>query len=81
MRLKIVNEDIEKAAKNFKSSDQGVEAVINMEKNIKSNKCNILWLAYKQDQIFEKSKMNESFIDMVTAFEITKIRHLKYLNL
>ena len=52
-----------------------------MEKIIKSNKCNILWLSYKQDQIFEKSKMNESFIDLITAFEISKIRHLTYLNL
>ena len=65
----IVNEDIEKTAKSVKSPE---EAVINMEKLIKSNKCNTLWIPYQQRQIFEKFKTNKSFIDMVKEFEISK---------
>ena len=34
--------------------------------------CNILWLAYQQGQIFEISRINENFIDMVNKFEISK---------
>ena len=48
-----------KTAKNVKSSEKAVEAVKNMVKIIKSNKCNILWLAYQQGKIFEKFKINE----------------------
>ena len=47
MGEEIVNEDIEKKAKSVKSPEEAVEAVNNMEKVIKSNKCNILWLAYQ----------------------------------
>ena len=68
----IVNKDIEKTAKSVKNSEEAVEAVNNMEKIIKSSKCNILWLAYQQDQIFEKFKMNEIVIDMVKELEISK---------
>ena len=49
------------------------EAVVhNMEKVIESNKCNIWWLAYQQDQIFEKFKVNENFIDTVKELGISK---------
>ena len=52
-------EDIEKTAESVKSLEEAVEVVNNMEKIIKSNKCNILaYLAYQQDQIFEKCKVN-----------------------
>ena len=65
----MVNEDIKKTGKNVKSSE---EAVNEMEKIIKSNKCNILWLAYQQGQIFERFKMNDNFIDMAKKFWISK---------
>ena len=68
----IVNEDIEKTTKSVKSPDEAVEAVNNMEKIIKSNKSNILWLAYQQGKIFEKFKVNENFIDMVKELGISK---------
>ena len=68
----IVNEDIERTAKSVKSSEEAVEAVNNMEKIIKSEKCNTLWLAYQQGQIFEKFKMNDNFIDMVKKIGISK---------
>ena len=61
----IVKEDIKKTAKNVESSKETAEAVNNMEEVIKSNKCNILLLVHQQDQIFEKLKMNDNFIDMV----------------
>ena len=43
-----------KQQKSVKSSEEAVETVNDMEKCIKSKKCNILWLAYQQGQIFEK---------------------------
>ena len=43
-----------------------------MEKIINSKKCNILWLAYQQGQIFEKFEMNDNFINMVKKFGIGK---------
>ena len=72
MGEEIVNEDIEKKAKSVKSPEEAVEAVNNMEKVIKSNKCNILWFAYQQDQIFQKFKMNDNFINMVKELNISK---------
>ena len=72
MGEEIVNEDIEKKAKSVKSPEEAVEAVNNMEKVIKSDKCNILWLAYQQDQISQKFKMNDNFIKMVKEFNISK---------
>ena len=68
----IVNEDIEKTAKSVKSSEEAVEVVHDMEKIIKRKKCNILWLAYQQGQIFEKFKMNDNFIDMVKKLVLGK---------
>ena len=56
---------IEKIANSVKNPQEAVEVVNNMEKVIKSNKCNILWLAYQGSQIFKKFKVNENFIDMV----------------
>ena len=49
-----------------------VEAINNMEKVIKSNKCNILLLAYLQDQILEKFKMNHNFASTVKEFGNSK---------
>ena len=71
----LVNEDIEKTAKNVKSSEEAVEAVNEMEKIIKCYKCNILWLAYQLDQIFERLKKNDIFINMVEKFRTSKIHH------
>ena len=54
-----------KTVKSVKSPKEAVEVVKNMEKVIKSNKCNTLWLAYQQGQIFQKFKVNENFIAMI----------------
>ena len=61
-----------KTTKSVKSPGEAVEAVNNIEKIIRSSKCNILWLAYQQGQIFEKFKVNENFIDMVKEVGISK---------
>ena len=69
----IVNEDFEKKSNSIKSPDEAVEDVVkNMEKIIRSNKSNILWLAYQKGQIFEKFKVNENFIDMIKKLDISK---------
>ena len=65
MMEEIVNEDFKKKLNSIKSPDEAADAVNNIEKNIRSKKSNILWLAYQQNQIFEKFKENESFIDIV----------------
>ena len=72
MGEEIINEDIEKTAKSVKSPEKAVEAVNNMEKFIKCKKCNILWLAYQQGQIFEKFKINDNFINTVKESGISK---------
>ena len=79
---KIVNEDIEKTAKSVKSPEDAVEAVNKMEKIIKSNKCNILWLACQQGQIFEKVKINDNFIDIVISKStiLFKVSIVKFVN-
>ena len=58
--------------KSVKSPKEAIEALNNMKKVIKSNKYNILWLAYQKSQIFEKFKMNDNFINMVKEFNISK---------
>ena len=51
-----------------------------MEKIIKSKTCNILWLAYKQSQVFEKFKVDDNFIDTVKKIGIIKISIVKFVN-
>ena len=58
MTEEIVNENFVKTSNNIKSLDEAVEAVINMEKIMRSKKPNILWVAYQQDHLFEKFKAN-----------------------
>lgn len=81
---KTPNQDIENKAKYDKSSEEVVEVVKEMESIIRNNKGSILWLAYQQGQIFEKSKLNEKFIKMVNLFGISKftikISIAKFLN-
>ena len=69
---KLVNEVIDKTAKNVKSSEEAVEVINEIKEIIKINKCNILWLAYQQGQIFERFKMNDNFIKMVKEIGISK---------
>ena len=63
MIKEIVNEDIGKTAKSVGNPEEAVEVVSNIEKVIKSNKYDILWLAYQQGQIFEILAVDEIFIN------------------
>ena len=55
-------------------------------RNTKSNKCNILWLAYKQGQIFERFKLNKKFVNMVNKLGLVnplwffEILIVKFMN-
>ena len=57
-----------------------------MDKIIKSNKCNILWLAYQHGKIFKKFKANDIFINLVNQFGIIEstmvfqIAIMRFLN-
>ena len=62
---------LKKQQKVLKAKRKPIEAVKNMETIIKSNKGNMLRLA-QQEQIFEKFKTNENFIDMIKEFGISK---------
>ena len=56
MIQKIVNEDIKKHQAVEKAQIKHQKQLIIWKKNIRAKKSNILWLAYKQGQIFENSK-------------------------
>ena len=73
MMEKVINEDFEKASNSIKNPDDVVNVIDNTEKNIRSKKSNILWLAYQQGQIFEKfTKQMKIFIDMIKKRSISK---------
>ena len=72
MTDEIANQDIENTAKRAKSSEEAMEVVKEIEKIIRSNKCNILWVAYQQGRIFEIFKLNDNFINVVNIFRISK---------
>ena len=63
---------MKKNIKQYKSPDEAVDVVNNVEKIIRSKKSNMSWLAYQQRQIFEKFKANENFIDMIKKLGISK---------
>ena len=50
------NEDIEKTAKNVKSSEEAAEVINKLDKIFKSSNCSSLWLACQQSKIFEKNQ-------------------------
>ena len=57
----IANQDIENTAKIVKSSMELMEFIKEKEK--------LLQFAYKQGQIFERSKLNYNFINIVNQFD------------
>ena len=65
---------ISKIAKSVKTSGEAAETVNSMDEIVESKKCNIWWLAYQQDQIFEKFKMNDKFIHIL--FKIHTIQNI-----
>ena len=73
MSDEIANQDIENTAKNVKRSQEAMEVVKEMEKNIRSSKYKISWLAQQKVQIFERFKLNDNFVNMVNQFGICDI--------
>ena len=68
----IVNKDSEKTSNSIKTrwssrcrKNIWKKYEKNVEKIIRSKKSNILQFVYKKDQVFEKCKANENFIDMI----------------
>ena len=49
------NKDVEESAKKVKNIEETGLVVQEMDKNIKSNKCNILCLVHQQGKIFVKN--------------------------
>ena len=72
MGAKNGNTDIKESAKKVQNSNEEAEVVKEMEKTIKKNQCNIKWVAYQQDKIFERFKANDKFINLVNQFDISK---------
>ena len=72
MSDKNANTDIEELPRKVQNSKEAAEVVKEMEKIIKSNKCNILLLAYQQGKTFKKFKGNDKFINLVNQFGVSK---------
>ena len=67
------NTDIEKKANNCTANEEdAVKVIPEFEKIIKNNKSDIIWLAYYQDQIFQKFKEKQSFVSMVFKLNVSK---------
>ena len=77
LRESIISEPIEskgikKLAKNVDNPDDAAELIKKMDPMIKSEKNNILLIAYHQGEIFKRFKTNNKFISAVSAFKISK---------
>ena len=59
------NVDIQQKINGCIPSEDTVKVIQVFEQLIKNKKNDILWLAYYQDQIFQKLKEKESFVSMV----------------
>ena len=59
------NADIQQKINGRIPSEDTVKVIQVFEQLIKNKKNDILWLAYYQDQIFQKLKEKESFVSMV----------------
>ena len=59
------NADIQQKINGCIPSEDTVKVIQVFEQLIKNKKNDILWLAYYQDQIFQKLKEKESFVSMV----------------
>ena len=66
--------DIEQIAKKFAESEKYAAKVIHeFEEIIRNKRSDIVWLAYHQGKIFQKSRSKERFInDMVFKFKVSK---------
>ena len=68
----IESKDIKELAKNNDNNDDATKLSKKMDYMIKSEKKNILFIAYQQGEIFKRFKTNRKFISAVSAFKISK---------
>ena len=55
------------------SNEDTIKVIQDLEQIIQNKKSNIVWLAYYQDQIFQKFREKERFVsDMVLKFHVSK---------
>ena len=67
------NADIQEKVNMCKTNEDAVKAIQEFEQIIQNKKSDIVWLAYYQEQIFQKFKERERFVsDMVLKFRVSK---------
>ena len=64
---------LEQTVKNTIDLNDAIELVKKTDKMIKCSKNNILMLAYQQERVFQKFKINKGFSKAVIEFGISKI--------
>ena len=64
---------LEQTVKNTIELNDAIELVKKTDKMIKCSKNNILMLAYQQERVFQKFKINKGFSNAVIEFGISKI--------
>ena len=67
------NKDTQQRVNNCTVNEEdAVKVIQEFEEIIKNKKCDIIWLAYYQGQIFKKFKEKERFVSMVLKFNVSK---------
>ena len=67
----IETKGLEELIKNKKNPNDAIELVKKLDKLTKCSKNNILMWAYQQGKVFQKFKMNNKFVSVVTEFGIS----------
>ena len=73
MSEEVGSKGVEDLSKNVDNPDDAAELIGRIEHMMKSNKNNILMLAYHQGIIFKKYKENNKFTSSVAKFKIHKM--------
>ena len=68
----ILSRGIKEIAKKVDNPNDATKLIKKMDKMIKSNKNNVLIIAYQQGKMFKEFKTDNKFISAVSAFKISK---------
>ena len=66
------NTETQEKVSNVTTSEDAVKVVEEFEKIIKNKKSDIIWLAYHQEDLFQKFKEKEQFVSVVLEFGVGK---------
>ena len=67
------NANMQEKVNGCRTNEDAVKAIQEFKQIIQNKKSDIVWLAYYQGQIFQKSRENERFVsDMVLKFNVSK---------